>query len=116
MLDIYQQSNPCVSVIMTTYNRSQYLDRSIQSFINQTYKNCELIIVDDGSEDSTFEVVNNYLENYNNIRYLKHSHRKNFLSKNAGIKAAAGKFIAFLDSDDEFKPDFLQKRIEYAGK
>ena len=113
MLDIYQSSNPCVSVIMATYNRSQYLKRSIPSFINQAYKNCELVVVDDGSEDDTFQVVNEFMKTNKNIRYLKHSHRKNSLSKNAGIKAAAGKYIAFLDSDDEYKPDFLQMRVEY---
>lgn len=98
---------------MTTYNRSQYLNRSISSFINQTYKDCELIVVDDGSEDNTYQVVNDFMKRNKNIRYLKHSHKKNPLSKNAGIKAAAGKFIAFLDSDDEYKPDFLEKRVEF---
>ena len=113
MPDIYYTSNPNVSVIMATYNRSQYLDRSITSFINQTYKSCELIVVDDGSEDNTFQVVNEYVKSHNNIRYIKHSHRKVSLSKNTGIRAAAGKYIAFLDSDDEYKPDFLQARVQY---
>lgn len=113
MFDIYPSSNPFVSVIMPTYNRAQYLSRSIPTFIHQTYKDCELIVVDDGSEDNTFQVVNDYMKKYKNIRYLKHPHRELSLTKNAGIKAAAGKFIAFLDSDDEYKPDYLEKRVEF---
>ena len=113
MYDIYPSSNPCVSVIMPTYNRAEYLSRSISSFINQSYKSCELIVVDDGSEDNTFQIVNDYMKEHENIRYLKHHHRNLSLSKNAGLKAAAGKFIAFLDSDDEYKPDYLEKRVEF---
>ena len=113
MIDIYRPKNPNVSVIMATYNRAGYLERSISSFINQTYKDCELIIVDDGSEDHTYEIVNNFMSAHSNIRYLKHTNRKLSLSKNAGIKAAAGTYIAFLDSDDEYKPDYLEKRVEF---
>lgn len=97
---------------MATYNRANYLKRSIPSFINQVYKDCELIVVDDGSEDDTFEQVNGYMKLHDNIRYIKHSHRGLSLSKNVGILAATGKFIAFLDSDDEYKPDYLEKRME----
>ncbi len=111
--EIYLQGNPCVSVIMATYNRAAYLSRSIPSFINQTYQNSELIVVDDGSRDGTFEVVYNYMNLYDNIRFIRHSNRKLSLSKNAGIKAAAGKYIAFLDSDDEYKPDYIEKRVLY---
>ena len=113
MFDIYPSSNPCVSVILPTYNRAQYLVRSISSFIDQTFKNSELIVIDDGSEDNTFQVVNDYLQAHKNIRYIKHAHRKLSLSKNAGINAAAGNYIAFLDSDDEYRPDFLEKRVEF---
>ncbi len=113
MLSVYHSENPFVSVIMATYNRSGYLPRSILSFINQTYKNCELIIVDDGSHDNTFQIVNDYLQNQENIRYIKHSHRKLSLSKNAGIQAACGKYIAFLDSDDEYKINYLEKRVQF---
>ncbi len=111
--DIYTHENPCVSVIMATYNRAEYLSRSIPSFISQTYRSCELIVVDDGSDDDTFIVVNEFLRSHSNIRFIKHSNRKLSLSKNAGIKAAAGQFIAFLDSDDEYKPDYLEKRVDY---
>ena len=98
---------------MATYNRSHYLSRSIPSFINQSYKNCELIIVDDGSHDNTFQIVNAYMESHENIRYIKHTNRKLSLSKNAGIQAACGKYIAFLDSDDEYKMDYLEKRVAF---
>lgn len=113
MLNIYRQDNPTVSVIMPTYNRAKYLDRSIPSFLNQVFTNCELLVVDDGSEDETYQLVSRYMKEHENIRYLKHSNRKLSLTKNAGIKAAAGKYIAFLDSDDEYKPDYLQKRVEF---
>ena len=58
MFNVFPAGNPCVSVIMPTYNRAGYLNRSINSFINQEYADCELIVVDDGSEDNTFEIVN----------------------------------------------------------
>jgi glycosyltransferase involved in cell wall biosynthesis len=112
MFNVYHAGNPCVSVIMPTYNRADYLQRSISSYINQVYKDSELIVVDDGSEDDTFVIVHKFMQAHDNIRYIKHSHRKLSLSKNAGIRAATGKFIAFLDSDDEYKPDYLQKRVE----
>jgi len=113
MLELYSFQNPIVSVIMATYNRAGYLSRSISSFLNQTFKNAELIIIDDGSDDDTFNVVNEFLKTRENIRYLKHSNRKLSLSKNAGIAIAAGKYIAFLDSDDEYKADYLEKRVRF---
>lgn len=109
MLDLYSSANPLVSVIMATYNRSGLLQRSIPSFINQIFKDCELIVVDDGSNDNSFEIVNHYMKHHENIRYIKHSNRKLSLSKNVGIAASAGKYIAFLDSDDEYQPDYLEK-------
>lgn len=113
MLDIYEEDNPVVSVIMLTYNRAGFLQRSINSFLNQVFKNAELLIVDDGSEDNTLQIVNGFMKSNKNIRYLTHSHRGIPLSRNAGIAAASGKYIAFLDSDDEYKPDYLEKRAQF---
>ncbi|NMD28104.1 MAG: glycosyltransferase family 2 protein, partial [Bacteroidetes bacterium] len=64
MLDLYSSANPLVSVIMATYNRSGLLQRSIPSFINQIFKDCELIVVDDGSNDNSFEIVNHYMKHH----------------------------------------------------
>ncbi|MEH2261686.1 glycosyltransferase family 2 protein [Nostoc sp.] len=104
---------PEISIVICTYNRDKYLDNGINSVINQTFKDWELIVVDDGSQDNTFEVVNNYVKKFNNIRYLKHQNKKQCYAKNAGIQASFGKYITFLDSDDAYQPNHLESRIEY---
>lgn len=113
MIEVYHTAPPVVSVIMPTYNRIEFLKRSIPSFLKQTFSPAELIVVDDGSNDNSFQIVNGYLNAHSNIRYLKHSNRRPSLSRNAGILAAVGKYIAFLDSDDEYKPDYLERRIQF---
>ena len=104
---------PDISVILCTYNRAEYLNNCIDSVVEQTFQNWELVIVDDGSEDGTFEVVQPYLQKFKNIRYLKHQNRKLGLSKNAGIQASFGSYITFIDSDDSYKLIHLQSRYEY---
>ncbi len=104
---------PEISVILCSYNRAKYLNNCIDSVIKQTFPDWELLIVDDGSEDNTFEIVNTYLQKYPNIRYLKHQNKKLGYAKNAGIQASFGKYITFLDSDDAYKPNHLQSRWEY---
>ncbi len=98
---------------MATYNRAELLERSIESLLAQYYKKWELIIIDDGSEDSSFDTVNSYIKKYQNIRYIKHSNRKLALTRNVGILNSIGEYITFLDSDDKFKKDHLSLRIEY---
>lgn len=110
---VYKNYNPLVSVIIPTYNREKLLPRAIDSVINQTFKEWELIIVDDGSTDDTFEIVNSYLMKYENIRYTKHSNRKPPLSQNVGIILSVGKYICFLGSDDEYKPTYIEERFKF---
>jgi len=105
--------NPEISVILCTYNREQYLKKCIDSVFRQSFQDWELIIVDDGSSDQTYEVVNSYLENFRNIRYIKHQNRKLGYAKNVGIQASFGKYITFIDSDDTYKPSHLESRIKY---
>lgn len=113
MLNIYKSFKPVISVVMASYNRAKYLKRSIESLLLQTFKEWELLVVDDGSKDNTFEIINEYLENNENIRYLKHKNRKLALTRNAGIEASVGEYITFLDSDDEYDKNHLKLRMNF---
>ncbi|MBE9205384.1 glycosyltransferase family 2 protein [Nostoc sp. LEGE 06077] len=104
---------PDISIILCTYNREKYLNRCINSVIAQIYQDWELIIVDDGSTDNTFEIVNQYIHIFPNIRYLKHQNKKLWHAKNTGIQASFGRYITFLDSDDAYLPEHLAARIKY---
>ena len=96
---------------MPTFNRAPYLANAVQSVISQSVENWELIIVDDGSDDNTFEILGPYIDRFANIRYLKHNNRKPALSRNAGIQASFGRYITFLDSDDHYLRNHLETRM-----
>ncbi|HOI30518.1 MAG TPA: glycosyltransferase family A protein [Melioribacteraceae bacterium] len=113
MINVYKHKMPIVSIVMPTFNRKDYLERSINSILAQTFKDWELIISDDGSSDGTFDIADKYLCKYENIRYIKHSNRKSPLATNAGILASSGRYITFIGSDDQYKPDHIQLRIGY---
>ncbi len=105
------KENPNISVIIPTYNRANLLGKSIQSVLNQTYKDFEVIIVDDGSTDNTQEVVKSFEDA--RIKYI--SHKKNegvAKALNSGIDNSKGNFISFLGSDDEFLPAKLEKELK----
>ena len=104
---------PETSIILCTFNRAKYLNHCIDTVINQTYQNWELLVIDDGSQDHTFEIVNDYLQKHRNIRYLKHQNRKLAIAKNIGIQASFGKYITFIDSDDAYLPNHLESRLDY---
>jgi glycosyltransferase involved in cell wall biosynthesis len=102
--------NPLVSVILPTYNRADFLGRSIGSVLGQTFSDFELIVVDDASTDHSREVIDAIDDQ--RLIYLKHErNRGGSAARNTGIKAARGKFIAFQDSDDEWLPEKLEKQI-----
>ncbi|PWW83377.1 MULTISPECIES: glycosyltransferase family 2 protein [Prosthecochloris] len=107
---------PTISVILPTYNRETRLVRAVQSVIAQTFTNWELIVVDDGSTDKTFERISEFMKQYQTIRYMKHSNRKPAISRNAGIQASFGRYITFLDSDDHYLPEHLESRFIYLEK
>lgn len=101
---------PKVSVIIPTYNRAHLISRAIQSVLDQTYQDFEIIIVDDGSRDKTEQIVKNF--NDNRLRFIRHNKNKGAsAARNTGIKAAKGEYISFQDSDDEWFPDKLELQI-----
>ena len=107
MIAVKNKHIPFFSVIVTTHNRAYILERALQSLQNQEFTDWECIIVNDGSTDETDTIVDMWLKKDDRIRYLKHSHRGQALTKNAGILASSGLFITFLDSDDEYTSDHL---------
>ena len=105
--------NELVSIIMPSYNTATYIRASIESVQNQTYKNWELIIVDDCSTDNTDEVVRPLLVDQR-IRYLKNDKNSGAaISRNRALREAKGKWIAFLDSDDLWMPEKLGRQIAF---
>ena len=101
-----------VSVIMPTYNRQQMIRRAVQSVISQSHKNWELIIVDDGSTDDTAEVVNIFLQD-KRIKYTKQQHLGLSAARNSGLKLASGEIIAYLDTDNVWRPNFLNNMVVF---
>ncbi|MBI4845848.1 MAG: glycosyltransferase [Candidatus Omnitrophica bacterium] len=102
---------PYFSIIIPTYNRSDFLKKAVASVLNQSFKDFELIIIDDGSEDETESFIRTI--NDPRLKYIKQPHQGVSFSRNSGVKAATGSFICFLDSDDWFKPDKLKKTYDY---
>lgn len=111
MVSYINSEKPLVSVIIPTYNRANLIGRAIQSVLNQTYRNIEIIIVDDASNDNTEEIVTKF---HNiNVVYIRHNCNKGGgAARNTGIKASNGQFIAFLDDDDEWLNDKLEKQVK----
>ena len=104
----YLDNSFSISVVIPTFNRFIYLERAIKSVLNQTISVNEIIIVDDGSDDGTSEFIHS---NYPNLKYIFQSNSGVSAARNTGIKAASSNWIAFLDSDDAWVTNKIQKQI-----
>ena len=105
---------PLVSVIMGIYNTAKSLSNSIESILNQTYKNWELIMCDDCSMDNTFEVANSYAAKYSNIKVIKNEKNMRLAySLNQCLKEAKGEYIARMDADDICMPFRFERQVEF---
>lgn len=102
--------NQLVSVIITTHNRQELLSRAIESVLLQSYQNIECIVVDDASEDGTKEYCES-IESINYVRISKDESKGGNYARNLGIKNALGEYIAFLDDDDYWLPEKIEKQI-----
>lgn len=99
---------PSVSVIISTYNRAGRLDQALKSVLAQTYRDFEIIVVDDGSTDHTRDTVGKYA---GQVRYIYQENAGHASAKNAGVAAARGEYIAFLDDDDVWLPRKLELQV-----
>jgi len=100
----------CVSVVIPTYNRASMLPRAIESVLAQTYKNVEIMIVDDGSTDNTQAVLDGYRDR---IRCIRIENQGASHARNVGMQESRGKYIAFLDSDDAYYPNKLSIQVDW---
>ncbi len=101
--------NPLVSVVIPTYNRADLLPKAIESVLQQTYTNIEIIVVDDGSTDGTMDVLRPYA---GSIRTIHANHTGTSNARNLGMKASRGDYICFLDSDDSYYPHKIEIQVE----
>ena len=106
--------NALVSIIMPSYNSEKFIAKAIESVLSQTYSNWELIIIDDCSDDSSINIIQSKAQKEQRIKIIKQkSNAGAAVARNSGIKAAKGEYIAFLDSDDLWVEDKLEKQVKY---
>ncbi len=109
-------SHPLVSIVMPAYNVAHFINESITSVLSQSISDLELIVVDDGSNDNTVELVRFFAENDKRVTLIcQENSGKPSVARNRGIAAARGRYLAFLDSDDYYQPGKLQSMIEGLG-
>ena len=107
---------PLISVLIPVYEVEEYLDRCVQSVLAQTYKNFEVVMVDDGSKDRSAEIASRYAEEHENIRLICSEHAGVSHARNVLLENAKGEYIFFLDSDDFLDPETLQTLYDLAVK
>lgn len=106
-----------ISVVTASYNYEEYIKKTIQSVLDQTYQDWELIIIDDGSKDNSLSVINSYCEKDKRIKLYTHENNINKGLKETiqlGISKAQGEWIVFLESDDLIAPDYMSKKVKIA--
>ena len=102
-----------VSIITPVYNAEEFISNTIESVVNQTYKNWEMLLIDDCSTDSSAEIIKKIAEGDSRIRYIKLDKNSGAaVTRNMGLENAKGRYIAFLDSDDVWKEEKLQKQMD----
>ncbi len=112
MDDRLNGNSPLVSVVIPVYNGEKFIANSISSVLNQTYQPVEIIVVDDGSEDGTAEII----RSFEDVKYIYQVNQGHGQAKNAGIEASSGYYLAFNDADDIWEPNKLNLQIKIFKK
>ena len=97
------------SVIIPLYNKAPYVAKAVRSVLSQTYADYELVIVDDGSGDNSFEVASKAVAGHGNCRMLRQENLGVSMARNNGVEASRGDYLCFLDADDWWEPTFLEE-------
>ncbi len=103
--------NPLISIVIPVYNAADYLERSIGSVRKQTYENIEIITVDDGSKDDSLSILEKYASEDPRIKVISKENGGSSSARNAGLKAATGKYLGFIDADDYIEPDMYENLL-----
>jgi glycosyltransferase involved in cell wall biosynthesis len=106
--------SPAISVIVPVYNKSSYICRTLESVCAQSFKNFEIVVVDDGSTDGSDQIISEFRDP--RMRSVRQENRGQSVATNAAIRLAKGELLAFLDGDDEWHPDHLADLMELRGK
>lgn len=107
-------NNPLVSVVMPVYNVEKYVEKAINSVLNQTYSNFELILINDGSEDNSLEICKRFAREDSRISIIDKINGGVSKARNDGIEKASGKYVMFIDSDDIIEKNMLQNMVSSA--
>lgn len=109
------QRGPLISVIVPVYRTEKYLKKCLDSILKQTYENIEVVIVNDASDDDCEYIIKQYIQKYENVKYVRHSKNRGlFKARVSGAEEATGDYIAFVDSDDYISLDFYRVLIKKA--
>lgn len=107
-----QQDSPLISIVIPVYNVAELLGRCVDSVLAQTYQNLEIILIDDGSTDSSRELCDAYARQDSRIRVIHQTNHGLSAARNAGLAAASGEFISFVDSDDAIAPTLIEHLLD----
>ena len=105
---------PLITVIMPVYNSVQYVETAIKSVLKQTYSQLELLIIDDGSNDGTRDIINQQQQSDDRIRLICLDNQGSGAARNEGLRRATGEYVAFIDADDYYDQDFLLQGMRLA--
>lgn len=111
-----EYNKPLISFIVPVYNGEQYINKCVNSILNQTNRNFEIIIIDDGSNDNSLEICREYEKIYNNIYVYTQINQGVSVARNNGLKNSKGEWIAFVDVDDQIAPNYIESVLYYINE
>lgn len=109
-----KSTNDLVTIIIPVYNTEKYLNRCLDSVINQTYKNLEIICINDGSKDNSLNILNEYVKKDSRIKVITQENQGVSKARNTGIEISKGKYLTFIDSDDWIEPNMIEEILKTA--